>query len=171
MDPRFHKGGRFYTLRPLLTASFRLHHLYNYLNHKHEDYERLAAALLTSWWGGIENEAAGMRISDDDSAASLDLVKELPSSDIKNNLWMEEYLCQSTNRLEAITQQIHRGEQIDCDSRVWMLNQVDFIVESLGNEPAELDDSLRSSLLQFILAIAHLDQRIRNQFQPVTEES
>jgi hypothetical protein len=130
----------------------------------------LAAALLTTRWGGIENEAEAMRISDD-SAKCLDLVKDLPSSCIKNNLWMEEYLRQSTNRLEAITQQIHRGEKIDCDSRVWMLNQIGFIIESLGNDPAESGNSLRSSLLQFILAIAHLDQRIRNQFQPVNEES
>jgi hypothetical protein len=149
---------------------FRFNHLYTYLNHKHAKYERLAAALLSTGWGGIENEAEGMRISEDNPEC-LDLAKELPSSDIKNNLWMEEYLRQSTNRLEALTQQIHSGETIDRDSRDWMLNQVDFIVESLGNEPAEIGNSLRSSLLQFILAIAHLDQRIRNQFRPVGEKS
>ena len=111
-----------------------------------------------------------MRISDD-SAERMDQGLNLPSSDIKNNLWMEEYLSQSNYRLEAIAQQVHRGEQMDCDSRDWMLNQVDFIVESLGTDSAELDDSLRSRLLQLILAIASLDQRSRNEILPVNEES
>jgi len=44
------------------------------------------------------------------------------------------------------------------NSRNWMLSQVDFIVESLGTESGELDDSLRSSLLQLILAIANLNE-------------
>ncbi len=117
---------------------------------------------------GIKAEA--MRISDD-CAGRLDQVMDLPSSDIKNNLWMEEYLSQSNYRLEAIAQHVHRGEQIDFDSRSWMLNQVDFIVESLGTDYAELDDSLRSRLLQLILAIANLDHRIRNEIQLVNEES
>jgi hypothetical protein len=115
-------------------------------------------------------EASAMRISDD-SAECLDQGLDLPSSDIKNNLWMEEYLAQSNYRLEAIAEQVHRGEQIDCDSRDWMLNQVDFIVESLGTDSAELDDSLRSRSLQLILAIASLDQSSRNEILPVHKES
>jgi hypothetical protein len=111
-----------------------------------------------------------MQISDD-SAESLDQGLDLPSSDIANNLWMEEYLSQSNYRLEVIARQVHRGEQIDRNSRDWMLNQVEFIVESLATDSAELDDSMRSSLLQLILAIACLDQRNRNEIPSVNEES
>src|ERR1700692_1244636 len=115
-------------------------------------------------------EASAMRISDN-SAERIDQGLNLPSSDIKNNLWMEEYLSQSNYRLEAIAQQVHRGEQMDCDSRDWMLNQVAFIREALGPDSAELDDSFLSRLLQLILAIAGLDQRSRNEILPVNEES
>jgi hypothetical protein len=111
-----------------------------------------------------------MRISDE-SAQRLDQSLDQPSSTIKNNLWMEEYLSQSNYRLEAIAQRVHRREQIDRDTRDWMLNQVDFIVESLATDSAELDDSTRSNLLQLILAIASLDQRSRKEIHPVNEES
>ena len=110
-----------------------------------------------------------MRISDERSEG-LDQAVDLPSSTIKDNLWMEEYLSQSNSRLEAIARKFHRGDPIDCDSRVWMLNLVDFIVESLGTDTAELDDPLRSSLLQLILAIANLNHSSRYETQPVSEE-
>jgi hypothetical protein len=119
---------------------------------------------------GVGIEASAMRISDD-STETMDQGLNLPSIDIKNNLWMEEYLAQSNYRLESIAQQVHRGEQIECDSRDWMLNQVDFIVESLGTDPAELDDSLRSRLLQLILAIASLNQHSRTEILAVNDES
>ena len=110
-----------------------------------------------------------MRISD--SAESLDQGLKLPSNGSKDNLWMKEYLSQSNSRLETIAEKVQRGEQIDCDSRGWMLNQVDFIVESLGTDSAELNDSLRSQLLQLVLAIANLNHCSRHEIQPVNEES
>jgi hypothetical protein len=130
----------------------------------------LASALLSTQWGGKKLRRITLRISDE-NAERLDQVLDVPSSGIKNNLWMEEYLIQSNSRLETIAEQFNRGEQIDCDSRAWMLNQVDFIVESLGTDSAELDNSLRSSLLQLILAIANLNHRSRYEIQPVPEES
>jgi hypothetical protein len=111
-----------------------------------------------------------MQISDD-NLDFQDCVIDLPCSDIKNNLWMEEYLRQSNYRLGAITGRVNRGEKIDSDSHDWMLSQVDFIVESLGTESDELDDSLRSNLLQLILAIANLNEQIRSEIQCVVEES
>ncbi len=44
-----------------------------------------------------------------------------------------------------------------------MLTQVDFIVETIGNENPELDDQMRSNLLQLLLAIANLNEQIRHQ--------
>ena len=91
----------------------------------------------------------------------VDLVINLSSTRLPDNLWMQEYLRQSQQRLEAITEMSDRGETIDRGSHDWMLNQVDFIVESLGSETGELNDSLRSNLLQLILAIANLNQKLR----------
>jgi hypothetical protein len=119
---------------------------------------------------GIEIEAYFMQISND-HAEFLDRVIDQPSNGIKSKLWMEEYLRQSNNRLGAIAEQVHRGEKIGSNSRDWMLNQVDFIVESLGTEPVKLANALRSGLLQLILAIANLDQHIRSEIQSAVEES
>jgi hypothetical protein len=52
---------------------------------------------------------------------------------------------------------------IDEDSHNWMLAQVDFLVESLGSETGGMEESLRSSLLQLVLAIANLNQQIRSK--------
>ena len=44
-----------------------------------------------------------------------------------------------------------------------MLDQVDFIVEIIGNEDLELGDEMRSNLLQLLLGIANLNEQIRSQ--------
>ena len=73
------------------------------------------------------------------------------------------YLLKSTQELNIITELANRGEAIDRDSRDWMLAQVDFIVETIGTEGLELNDELRSNLLQLLLAIANLNEQIRSQ--------
>jgi hypothetical protein len=76
---------------------------------------------------------------------------------------LDDYLLKSTQRLSAITELTGRGEVVDRDSREWMLGQVDFIVETIGDEGLELDDEMRSNLLQLLLAIANLNEQIRSQ--------
>jgi flagellar biosynthesis regulator FlaF len=76
---------------------------------------------------------------------------------------MEEYLHNSTKMLEEITERANRGETIDRDSHDWMLKQMDIVVESLGSETLELSDAIRSNLLQFILAIANVNEQIRHR--------
>jgi hypothetical protein len=100
-----------------------------------------------------------------------DWTMQQPSGGSKSDPWMEEYLGQTNYRLGTITERFNRGETIDSDSRDWMLNQVDFVVEALGTDPVELDDSLLSNLLQLILAIANLDQQMRNEIHFAVEES
>jgi hypothetical protein len=99
-----------------------------------------------------------------------DFLIDLPSISIRDNLWMEEYLSQSTARLDAIAERSNRGEHIDRNSRNWLLSQVDFVVESLGADAGDMEDSVRSGLLQLILAIANLDQTIRGKVQFAAEE-
>jgi hypothetical protein len=76
---------------------------------------------------------------------------------------LDNYFLKSTQKLDAITEIVSRGEAIDRDSRDWMLAQVDFIVETVGNDGLELADDLRSNLLHLLLAIANLNEQIRHQ--------
>jgi hypothetical protein len=75
---------------------------------------------------------------------------------------LEDYLAESTQKLESISELAARGEAIDRDLRDWMLGQVDFIVETIGNETLELGDEIRSNMLQLLLAIANLNEQIRH---------
>lgn len=76
---------------------------------------------------------------------------------------LDAYFLKSMQELDAITELVNRREVIGRDSRDWILTQVDFIVETIGNESLELDDELRSNLLQLLLAIANLNEQIRRQ--------
>lgn len=111
-----------------------------------------------------------MPISDKNSEVE-DYLIDLPSALAHDNPWMEEYLSQSVGRLDAITELAHRGEKIDGDSRNWMLNQVDFIVEALGADSGNLDDAVRSGLLQLVLSIANLDRYLRSSIPIATRET
>src|SRR5271169_1995438 len=81
----------------------------------------------------------------------------------KDGEQMEEYLLNSAKMLEAITERANRGETIDRDSHNWMLQQVDIVVGSLGSETSEISDEIRSNLLQFVLAIANVNEQIRQR--------
>lgn len=76
---------------------------------------------------------------------------------------LKNYLLKSTQELNTISGCVSRGETVDHKSRVWILAQVDFIVETMGSEGLELADELRSDLLQLLLAIANLNEQIRRQ--------
>jgi hypothetical protein len=76
---------------------------------------------------------------------------------------LEDYVLQSTQKLDAISDRVGRNEKIDHDSHDWMLSSVDFLVETMGDDHLELGDELRSDLLQLLLAIANLNERIRHQ--------
>jgi hypothetical protein len=76
---------------------------------------------------------------------------------------LDSYLLTSTQQLDAITNLANLGEAVDRNSRDWMLDQVDFIVETIGDESVELSDEMRSNLLQLLLAIANLNEQIRHQ--------
>jgi hypothetical protein len=76
---------------------------------------------------------------------------------------LDNYFLKATQELNAITELVSRGEIVDRNSRDWMLDQVDFIVETIGDEGLELGDGLRSNLLQLLLAIANLNEQIRSQ--------
>ena len=77
-----------------------------------------------------------------------------------------DYIAESTQRLESIEETWSRGEAVDPDSREWMLGQVDYIVETIGNDDHELGDEMRSNMLQLLLAIANLNEQVRHPAPP-----
>lgn len=95
---------------------------------------------------------------------SLGCVIDLDSpSSHEDQIELNDYLLQSAQKLDAITEIVNRREAVDHDSHDWMLAQVDFIVETVGNEGLELGGELRSNLLQFLLAVANLNEQMRQQ--------
>ena len=90
-------------------------------------------------------------------------VIELHTSLCEGGPSLDDYLLNSTQELNTIAELVNRGEVVDRGSRDWILAQVDFIVETIGNESPELGDELRSNLLQLLLAIANLNEQIRRQ--------
>jgi len=76
---------------------------------------------------------------------------------------LDKYVLESTQRLGAIAELVGRGELVDGESHTWMLAQVDFIVDTIGKEGLELGDEMRSDLLQFLMAVANLNEQIRHQ--------
>jgi hypothetical protein len=90
-------------------------------------------------------------------------VIDIPTSFQEGGPHLDNYLQESAQKLGAITDLVNRGEVVDRDSHIWMLAQVDFIVDTIGDESLELGDEMRSNLLQFLLAVANLNEQIRHQ--------
>jgi len=95
--------------------------------------------------------------------SSQGCVIDLRTSSDEGGPRLDKYLLKSTRQLNAITELVSRGETVDFDSRDWMLAQVDFIVETIGDENMELGNEMRSNLLQLLLAIANLNEHMRHQ--------
>jgi hypothetical protein len=76
---------------------------------------------------------------------------------------LDGYLLESTHKLNEITELVTGGKTVDLDSHHWMLAQVDFIVDAVGDDSLELNEEMRSNLLQLLLAVANLNEHIRHQ--------
>ncbi len=88
---------------------------------------------------------------------------DLPAETGKAGPHLDDYLLNSAQTLDALSERVGRGEKIDMDSHDWMLSQVDFLVETIGKESPELGDDQRANLLQLLLTIANLNELIRHQ--------
>jgi hypothetical protein len=80
---------------------------------------------------------------------------------------LDIYLAAATAELNGYMQWLELGQPLNRDARHWMLDQVDFIVETIGDESLELADETRSNLLQLLLAIANLNEQLRQQSDSV----
>jgi hypothetical protein len=94
---------------------------------------------------------------------SQGFVIDVPKNSDESGPRFVTYLQESRQRLRAIVDDFDRGEVVDHDSHSWMLAQVDFIVDLVGNDDLELGDEMRADLLQFLLAVANLNEQIRHQ--------
>jgi hypothetical protein len=80
---------------------------------------------------------------------------------------LDLYLATATAELKGYVQLLELGQPLNREARDWMLDQVDFIVETIGDESEELADETRSNLLQLLLAIANLNEQLRQQADSV----
>lgn len=94
---------------------------------------------------------------------SLGFGIDVPKNSEESGSRFVTYLQESRQKLGAIIDHFGRGEIVDHDSHTWMLAQVDFIVDLVGNDDLELGDEIRGDLLQFLLAVANLNEQIRQQ--------
>ncbi|SRR5579871_2071072 len=90
-------------------------------------------------------------------------VLEAPAGAADPGVEWEDYIADSTQRLESIAEMSAQGEPVDRESRDWMLTQVDYIVETVGNDAVQMSEDMRSNMLQLLLAIANLNEQIRQE--------
>lgn len=90
-------------------------------------------------------------------------VLEAPAHPAEASVDWEDYIADSTQKLESIAEISAQGETVDFESRAWMLAQVDYIVETVGNDEIQMSDDMRSNMLQLLLAIANLNEQIRQE--------
>ena len=76
---------------------------------------------------------------------------------------MLEYLQETNERLQAMSELVGAGETIGPDSHDWILAQVDFLVATIDSDHFDFDGEIRSNLLQLLLALANLNEQIRHQ--------
>jgi hypothetical protein len=90
-------------------------------------------------------------------------VAGLPTEFDRSGATLAIYTINSNRKLNDFTEALEQGVVLGPDARGWMLEQVDFIVDAIGDESQNLSDDLRSSLLQLLLAIANLNEQARRQ--------
>jgi hypothetical protein len=102
--------------------------------------------------------------------ASADINFELPGAVAdhpteldRNGVTLDSYVINANLKLHDFAKALEEGEVPGPGARGWMFDQVDFIVETIGDESQNLSEDLRSRLLQLLLAIANLNEQARRQ--------
>ena len=76
---------------------------------------------------------------------------------------LDEYIAEANQRITMISNRVRLEEEVDWEARNWLLSQVEFVVDTLGDEKRQLGEDLQSRLLQLLLAIANLNEEVRRQ--------
>lgn len=94
---------------------------------------------------------------------TLDCAVELRPARQQSGLALDKYIADANQRLVVISNRVRQEEQVDWEARNWLLSQVEFVVDTLGDEKLQLNEDLQSRLLQLLLAIANLNEEVRRQ--------
>jgi len=87
---------------------------------------------------------------------------EIPVDLETEGLCLQHYLEKAFHNLATATLDFQCGRDIDDRAMEWLLSQVNFAVESLGQEDAPWTAEQRSLLLELILGIANLNEFMRH---------
>ena len=91
-----------------------------------------------------------------------DCKTEVPEGFGDGSLCLQHYVAEATFKLETAKNRFSSGLGVDGESMDWLLAQVDFVVETIGNENLILDDFQRSELLELLLGVANLNECIHH---------
>jgi hypothetical protein len=86
---------------------------------------------------------------------------EVPPGFFDQGLCVDHYLARATEKLNAVTQTFRVGRNVDNEILDWLLAQVDFVVETIGDETVSLREDERTNLLELLLGIANFNEHIR----------
>jgi flagellar biosynthesis regulator FlaF len=92
-----------------------------------------------------------------------DCVTELRPAPHGTEVNLDEYIAEANQRIAIISNRVRLEEEVDWEARNWLLSQVEFVVDTLGDEKRQLGEDLQSRLLQLLLAIANLNEEVRRQ--------
>jgi hypothetical protein len=87
---------------------------------------------------------------------------EVPAVLEIEGLCLNHYLDGAFAKLAAATQDFQNGQDLDYRTMDWLLAQVDFAIESLGQEDGVWDADQRSKLLELLLGVANLNEYVRH---------
>jgi hypothetical protein len=88
---------------------------------------------------------------------------EVPDSLASQRLCVDHYVDHAFQKLDLATEHSRLGQDVDRGTLDWLLLQVDYIVETVGDESSTLDSETHSKLLELLLAIANLNEYTRHQ--------
>jgi hypothetical protein len=100
---------------------------------------------------------------------SQDCQVEVPEAFGDGSLCLQHYLAEATLRLDAAKNRFSGGLGVDGDELDWLLAQVDFVVETIGDDNLTLDQDQRSELLELLLGIANLNECLHHSSATVRQ--
>jgi hypothetical protein len=86
---------------------------------------------------------------------------EVPKAFGDTGFCLEHYVADATQRLDAAKDSLGSGRGVEDQKLDWLLAQVDFVVELIGDESLAPTEAQRSKLLELLLGIANLNEHIR----------
>ena len=87
---------------------------------------------------------------------------EVPASFDDGGLCPDHYAQVATHKLETSASHFRDGRGVDSDTLQWLLTQVDFVLQAIGDNSSPLTTEQKSKLLELLLGIVNLNEYIRH---------